>query len=137
VDLTTLFGFLAALSMATERITEAVKGLPFLSAWLAEEKTDSQKEEARKAAVQILAIAVGTALAYLSRDQLSAAIGLKYSGFWACLIYGAMASGGSGIWNSALDIVREFNKQKQLMTAELKKGTAAASSTASLGASAG
>jgi hypothetical protein len=34
-NLTSLFGFLAALSLATERITEVVKGLPYVSKWLA------------------------------------------------------------------------------------------------------
>jgi len=33
-----------------------------------------------------------------------------------------MASGGSGFWNSALDIVRAVNTQKQLMT-DKRKGT--------------
>jgi hypothetical protein len=122
--LTTMFAFLAALSVATERITEAIKGFPLLSTWLVEEKADPQKEGARKASIQILAIGVGTALAYFSRDQLSVAIGLNYSGFWACLIYGAMASGGSGLWNSALDIAREFNKQRQLLTEDLKSKAA-------------
>ena len=119
--LTMVLTFLAVLSMATERITEAIKGLPLLSTWLAVEKTDAHKEEFRKAAIHIIAIAVGAALAYLSRDQLAAVIGIKFSGFWASLVYGAMASGGSGFWNSALDIAREFNKQKQLVTDELKK----------------
>jgi len=31
-----------------------------------------------------------------------------------------MASGGSGLWNSALDIAREVNRQKQLVTEQLK-----------------
>jgi len=45
---------------------------------------------------------------------------MHYSGFWACLVFGAMASGGSGMWNSALDIVREINQQKQIVTEALK-----------------
>jgi len=120
-NLTSLFGFLAALSLATERITEVVKGLPYVSKWLANPgKAGDTVEELRKAFIQILAIIVGTVLAYETRDALSSALGMHYSGFWACLVFGAMASGGSGMWNSALDIVREINQQKQIVTETLK-----------------
>ncbi len=119
--LTTLLGFMAALSLATERITETIKGLPGLSRWLAVDKASrSTAEELRKASIHILAIAVGTILARLTQDQLSASMGMHYGGFGAYLLFGAMASGGSGIWNSALDFVREVNKQKQILTEQLK-----------------
>ncbi len=122
--LTSLLGFLAALSLATERITETIKGLPLLSRWLAVEKpSGSTAEEFRKACIHILAIAVGTILAGFTQDQLSATVGLHYNGIWAYLLFGAMASGGSGMWNSALDIVREVNRHKQILTDQLKSRT--------------
>jgi len=121
--LTNLFGFFAALSLATERITEIIKGLPILSGWLAVQKAPNSTGEAfRKACVQILAIAVGTGLAYLTKYQLSTVTNLHYSGFWTYLLLGAMSSGGSGMWNSALDIVREINQQKQLLTQQMQIG---------------
>jgi hypothetical protein len=119
--LTAVLASLAVLSLATERITEAIKGLPFLNKLLATEQQEKSKEEIRKAAIHILAIAVGTTLAYMTRDQLSTALGIKFDSFLICLVYGAMASGGSGFWNSVLDVARQFNKQKQLVTEELKK----------------
>ncbi len=119
--LTNLLAFLAALSLATERITEVIKGFPGLSQWLTVEKADRSKEEFRKAAIHIIAIAVGTVLVSMTQDQLSTVVGVKYSGFWAWLLFGAMASGGSGLWNSALDIVREVNKQKQIVSDQLKQ----------------
>ncbi len=120
-NLTGLLGFLAALSLATERITEVIKGFPFLSRWLAVERAGgSTAEEFRKASIHIMAIAVGTVLTALTQDQLSSMLGLSYSGFWVYLLFGAMASGGSGLWNSALDIVREVNRQKQVLTDKLK-----------------
>ena len=62
--LTVLLGFVAALSLATERITETIKGLPFLSRWLAVEgKNGTTREEFRKASIHLLAIAIGTSLA--------------------------------------------------------------------------
>lgn len=104
-----------------KRITETIKGLPILSRWLTVERASgSTAEEFRKAFIQILAIGVGTSLARLTQDQLSAAVGLDESGFWIYLLFGAMASGGSGLWNSTLDIVREVNRQKQMLTEQLK-----------------
>lgn len=67
-------------------------------------------------------------LACLAQDQLSTAMGMHYTGFWAYLLFGAMASSGSGMWNSALDIVREVNRQKQLLTEQLKSSSSAAKS---------
>ncbi len=125
--LTSLLGFLAALSLATERITETIKGFPILSRWLAVEKASgSTAEEFRKASIHVLAIAIGTILAGLTQDQLSIAMGIHYSGFWSYLLFGAMASGGSGMWNSVLDILREVNRQKQVLTEQLKAGRPAA-----------
>jgi hypothetical protein len=127
-QLTTLLGFVATLSVATERITETIKGLPFLSPWLAVEKQSGSKaEEFRKAWIHILAIAVGTGLAYLTLGQLPGA-GVSFvsvqnaqpPNLTMCFVFGAMASGGSGLWNSALDIAREVNRQKQLVTERLK-----------------
>lgn len=117
--LTTLFAVLAALSVATERITEVIKGLPVISSWLAVEKTGSA-EEFRKAVIHILAIVIGAILASQTHDQLTAALSLPSSGLWIYLLFGAMAAGGSGLWNSALDIVREVNRQKQILTDKLK-----------------
>ncbi len=119
-NVTGLLAFLAALSLATERITEVIKGTPLLSRWFVDEKAGGW-EEARKASIQVLAILIGTILTRLTQDQLPSMVGLNYSGGWICLLFGAMASGGSGIWNSALDIVREVNKQKQVLTEKLKK----------------
>src|SRR5712692_8465793 len=123
-NLTSFLGFLAVLSLGTERITETIKGLPILSSWLAVEKASgSSAEEFRKASIHILAIAIGTLLTWLASDELSNAIGMSFGGFWAFLLFGAMASGGSGLWNSALDIVREVNRQKQILTDQLKSRT--------------
>ena len=69
--------------------------------------------------MHVVAIAVGTLLAAMVSSELSSAIHVQ-AGFWTWLVFGAMASGGSGLWNSTLDIVREVNKQKQELTKQLK-----------------
>ncbi len=133
-QLTTLLGIVATLSVANERIVETIKGLPFLSPWLAVEKPSGSKpEEFRKACIHILAIAVGTGLAYLTLTQLAStgmsfvsAPNAQHPNLTMSFLFGAMASGGSGLWNSALDIAREVNRQKQLVTEQLKANPLAA-----------
>ena len=125
--LTSLLSILIALSLATERITETIKGLPYVSIWLAMEKSpDSSAEEFRKAFIQLLAIAIGTALTYTVQGQVFPPLGIPSNHFSICLLFGAMASGGSGLWNSALDIVRGVNKQKELLVKESKSKAASA-----------
>jgi hypothetical protein len=116
--LTILFAFFAALGVATERITEVIKGFV---PWLAFEQK-GMAEELRKAAIHILAIVIGSLLASQTYSQLPTSFGLPAGGFVMYLLLGAIASGGSGLWNSALDIVREVNKQKQILTDKLKVG---------------
>jgi hypothetical protein len=130
--ITALLAFLTTLSLATERIAETVKGLPMLSRWLAVEKAaGSTAEELRKASMHILAIAIGTVLAWTVQDQIGAVMGIQQVGFGLWLLFGAMASGGSGLWNSLLDIVREMNRQKKVITETLKSNPAAAANAAS------
>ena len=63
-EFTPLVTFLAALSVATERITELIKGLPLLSNWFATEKKDPLKEELRKVSVQFVAVLAGTLVTF-------------------------------------------------------------------------
>jgi len=117
----TLIAFLAGLSVATERVVEVIKGLPGISAFLTVDRAGTA-EEARKATVQLVAIVVGSILAAMTYGQLPAQATLPHGGWQVYTLFGVMASGGSGLWNSALDIVRETNTQKQLITEKLKAG---------------
>ena len=64
MDITKLISFFAALSVATERVTEIIKGLPILSDWFAVYKSGVQ-EELRKVSVQLIAVASGAFVSYL------------------------------------------------------------------------
>jgi len=121
--ITSLLGFFAALSVATERITEIIKGLPGLSSWFAATDKEGTTEEFRKVSVQIVAVLAGTLVSFLAREPLAKQLNVSdvsQISFWWYLVLGAVASGGSGLWNSALDIVREVNTQKQLVTDKMK-----------------
>jgi hypothetical protein len=143
--ITALLGFLAALSVATERITETIKGFPLLSKWLSTERTapagatpeETKKaaleEELRKATIHIIAIGVGTLLAWLVRTQLPAGFPIHITDLPTAVVFGAITSGGSAMWNSALDIVREVNKQKQLLTTQIAGGQPAQANAAAGG----
>jgi hypothetical protein len=121
--LTSMLGFLAALSVATERITEMLKGLSgFLTGPGDDPKMakDPKVERLRKLSIQFLAVAIGSVLSYLTYGQLQKTLGLDGVTPAVCLLFGAMASGGSGLWNSAPDIAREMNRQKQMISDKLK-----------------
>jgi hypothetical protein len=118
-QLMALLAFLAALSVATERITEVIKGLPFISSWLSSDKK-GPAEDLRKAVIHVIAIVMGAFLAYQAHDQLPGSLSAHMNGFTMYLLFGAIAAGGSGIWNSILDIMREANKQRQLLTNQLR-----------------
>jgi hypothetical protein len=107
---------MVALSMATERVTEAIKGFPILSFLLSQEqKGHEYREEARKAAIHIIAIGVGTSFAWGVHGPITRGLNLDASTVhWPLwLLLGGLASGGSGMWNSALDLVRTYNQQQQ------------------------
>jgi hypothetical protein len=100
--LTTLLSFFAALSVATERITELVKGIPGLSKWFAVDQPRPLMEEFRKVSVQFVAILAGATVTYLVHEPLSRQLGVTDLPVYSYLVFGAMASGGSGIWLSGI-----------------------------------
>ena len=122
MDITKLISFFAALSVATERVTEIIKGLPILSDWFAVDKSGVQ-EELRKVSVQLIAVASGAFVSYLVGTAVGDQSKIPFADhkLLFSLVSGLLASGGSGVWNSALDIVREVNTQKQIVTDKMKK----------------
>ena len=112
MSLTSFLTYVAALSVATERVTEFLKRIPWLSDLLSKRK-EGTNEDLRVLAVNLLAIVVGTLLCHAFPEALqTAGIGDgKEVSWFLCLGFGLLASGGSGFWNSALDTFRGV-KQK-------------------------
>jgi O-antigen/teichoic acid export membrane protein len=101
-----------ALSVATERLVEIVKGL---SKYLSEEKKDDpDAERKRKAVLQILAVLAGIFTAWSGSSYIPSEIAKTTEG-WQIVGLGLLASGGSGFWNS---IATYFLKLKDLKKAE-------------------
>lgn len=113
--LSTFFTLMAAMSIAVERVVEIVKGI-FPS--LATTQTDARMERRRHMTLQLLAAIAGVAVAAVTQASLNKILGeflkpatdvwtlsnlsvmtAKYS------LIGVMVSGGSAMWNHALDIV--------------------------------
>jgi hypothetical protein len=108
-NLTAIISLLVALSVASERLVEIVKGLvPALN----QENPDPKKEGWRKAFLQILAVAAGIITAFFASPAVPGNI---FHGVAGNLALGLLASGGSGFWNSLLTYA---NKAKEVKSAE-------------------
>ena len=122
-QLTAIVGLLIALSVASERLVEIVKGIiPVLG----KEHSDTSKEGFRRAALQVLAVVAGVVTAFLARPTIpEGLIPSKATGDWPILALGLLASGGSGFWNSVLTYVTKAKDVKKLEAEEKKKDVAA------------
>lgn len=106
-----LFSYVTALSVATERVTEILKRIPWLSSPLSTRKEGTQ-EDLRVIGVHLLAIIVGSVICrYFPPTLLQSPPTAGTDPTWTqCLGYGLLASGGSSFWNSALDTFRAVKK---------------------------
>lgn len=101
--ITAIVGLLIALSVASERLVEIVKGLiPPLSGKFKDPRTEGW----RCAANQLLAVAAGVLTAFLAAPAIpSEVLPQSATGSWTILALGLLASGGSGLWNAVLSYV--------------------------------
>ena len=108
--LTAVVSLILALSIASERLVEIVKGLvPFL----ANENPDPVLEGRRKSALQFMAVAAGIVTALLSADYLPSGIDKPTAG-WQIIGLGLLASGGSGFWNAILTYLLKLKDLKKV-----------------------
>lgn len=99
--LAALISLIVALSIASERLVEIVKGLvPFLD----QQKTDPKVEGRRRSALHVLAVLSAIFTTWLAHDYIPVEISQPNMG-WSILGLGLLASGGSGFWNSILSYV--------------------------------
>lgn len=96
---------MVAVSMAVERVVEIIKGIvpPLSKTWTGD------KEYWRFAILQILSTVTGAIVAYAAQSQIAGQVPMldfKDHVYIGCVVIGLMASGGSAMWNHALDIVQ-------------------------------
>ena len=103
-----MIGLLIALSVATERLVEIIKGtIPQLTG-----KSDDKKREGwRRAFNQLLAVGAGILTAFLARPAIPAEV-LPATNDTAMFALGLLASGGSGFWNALLVYVLGLKDMK-------------------------
>jgi len=109
--LTTVISLIVALSIASERLVDIIKGLV---PWLNQQRRRPAEEGWRKAALQILAVVAGITTAWLASAAIPKGVGIP-DDWTGTLALGLLASGGSGFWNSILTYV---TKAKDLKAAE-------------------
>ncbi len=117
-QLSDLIIFLVALSIASERLVEIVKGLtPFLR-----EKSDNATAESwRVVAMQLLAMASGIFTAHLTMPAAAEILPESWHSFPGILALGLLASGGSSLWNSVLGYVSSVKDAAKLNVDAKKK----------------
>jgi len=113
--LTSFFTLMVAISMSVERVVEIIKGIvPALSkSWTGD------KDYLRFAILQILSTVTGGVVAYAAQSQIASQVQMldfKDHAYIGYAVIGLMASGGSAMWNHALDIVQAI-KVKQTASA--------------------
>ena len=109
-NLTAIVGVILALSIASERLVEIIKG--FIPG-LYKQDSDPKAEGRRRSYLQILAVLSGVLTAFLARDYSPPEIA-KPTESWAILGLGLLASGGSGFWNSVLTYVTKAKDLKKV-----------------------
>src|SRR6266513_1224062 len=123
--LTTVISLLIALSIASERLVDIIKGLV---PWLNQQRRKPTEEGWRKSALQILAVISGITTAWLASAANPKGVGMPVD-WTGTLALGLLASGGSGFWNSILTYVTKAKDVKaaeaesRQIEARAKKGT--------------
>ena len=110
--LTAIVTLILALSVASERLVEIIKG--FIPALDKAITNDEAAEARRRSYLQILAVLSGILTAFLAQDYIPNAISDSLKS-WSIIGLGLLASGGSGFWNSILTYV---TKMKDIKTVE-------------------
>ena len=111
-NLSSVLSLMLAISIAVERVVEIIKGIipqlskPWTGNW----------EYIRFALIHVIAALAGTAVAWLGHKEIADQVPVLAfdnhlrSGY---LVIGLMASGGSAMWNHALDIVQAMKIGQQ------------------------
>src|SRR2546425_7973719 len=111
-NLTAFITLMGSLSIAVERVVEILKGMiPVLA-----KESQGNAESVRRAALQILAGVIGALIAYGVQPEIAStmpALSAEKVGWVSYAIVGLLSSGGSGLWNHVLDIVRAMKVSRE------------------------
>lgn len=115
--ISSLATLLVALSIASERLVEIIKGI---IPSLAVEQKDEKQERRRKSAIQAIAVLAGIGTTFLVSPILPS----ELPDTWLSKLgIGLIASGGSGFWNSIQGYVAQAKEVKKAEVEEVKTRT--------------
>ena len=124
--LTVLVSLVLALSIASERLVEIIKGIfPILN----KERENPTHEGWRRAALHALAVVSGIGTAYLSADYIPTDLAEPARGLGAVGL-GLLASGGSSFWNSIATYMLKVKDLKKIEVEEKKNEIQGSAATA-------
>jgi len=110
VGLWSTVAFLAAISVASERLVEIIKGLiPPLS----KRQKDPGKESWRAVVIHIIAVLSGILMAFMAKPVTKGIVPTTLTNFPGLLVVGLLASGGSGFWNAILSYLLQVKNIKK------------------------
>jgi hypothetical protein len=115
-NLPQVVGVIAALSVASERLVEIVKGFipPLNRTYDTSNREEEKKNCIRKSILQIMAVVSGIITAFLAKPAISTAMpNWHMNSLWHPLALGLLASGGSGFWNSINTYVLQAKNLKK------------------------
>ncbi|HEV8356004.1 MAG TPA: hypothetical protein VGQ17_04465 [Gemmatimonadales bacterium] len=113
-----IVGLLVALSVASERLVEIIKGvIPPLTG----KSTVQWKEGVRRTVNQLLAVGAGILTAYLARPAIPQEA-LPATNDTTIIALGLLASGGSGFWNAVLTYVLQVKDIKEAAVKTARTG---------------
>jgi drug/metabolite transporter (DMT)-like permease len=109
-NITNAITLLAALSVATERLVEIIKGaIPPLN----NTAKDSTLEGFRQVALHLLAAISGFVSAWMAGATMPGVLPSSWNNYGGYVIIGFLVSGGSGFWNSILSYAKATKDIKE------------------------
>lgn len=110
INITNALSLLAALSVATERLVEIIKGsIPVLN----NPAKDSTIEGFRQVVLHLLAAISGFASAWMAGATMPGVLPATWNTYGGYVIIGLLVSGGSGFWNSILSYAKATKDIKE------------------------
>lgn len=116
--LTSLVTVLLALSVASERLVELVKGR---IAWLDRQNPDPEKERDRQFCIHLVSVVASGIVVALSSDYIGTTLKLHPVGIAQGVALAILASGGSSMWNSVLGYLYSIKNLKSEDVAVVQK----------------
>ena len=117
--LAAIVGVSVALSVASERLVEIIKGF---SKFLSDANPDPVGDRWRRMLLQLIAVGAGIVTALLTQPAIKGVVPGLSEHTLGIVALGLLASGGSGFWNAILAYVLNLKDIKKAEAKKVKQG---------------